>query len=940
VRLIDTSGALQYRRPFAEIHFLLLESFMNRRSSLLLSVTAFVGIVAMALPAFSRAANGGIPTPEQFFGFKIGADRKLARWDKIVEYMQKVAANSDRVRFHNLGPTTNGNPFVMMEISSADTIKNLDHYKQLERKLYFQGGAPTDTERDQIFREGKAVVFITNNIHSTEIGASQMVIEAVYKLATDDSPETKKILDNVILVLIPSLNPDGQIMVTDWYNKYLGTPQEGGPMPYIYHPYTGHDNNRDMFLFSQKESQMTANALWHDWFPAIWLDEHQQGSNGPRIFTMPATDPINPNVHPLIYRLNTIYGQAQAAALEAEGKEGIIFNATYTNFWEGAMAWAGWWHNEVGLLTEVASARIATPVTQLKADPNRSQQAGAAPAQGGRGAATGPAAGPEGFPQDRGPNAPLPPPTDIQPRTEYPRPWLGGTWHLSDIVDYEMTATFALLETAADRRETLLHNIYDINANTIEMAKKGELGFEDKQKSFAAIIPLEGQQDPNEVIELVDKMKMGGVEVSRATREFKQDGETYPAGTYVIPFTQVFGRYAKDMLEKQTYPEVRRAPGAPAEAPYDVSAWSLGMQFGVKTVFAKTPLASDLALEPVSATPRFTVAAAEERGRWNFAYTGAESAVVVNRLLRSGATMTMDPGRGSTPANIHATATPAQWSKASSGFEVRMLQSDLSAQAQIPLVSYNLSAPRMGLYQSWTANMDEGWTRWIFDHYEFPYKTLHNADIQAGNLRANFDVIVIPDQAEQSLMEGQTSEFMVAEYRGGLGEKGWQALTDFLGQGGTIVALGGASTTFIDKLPLPVKDLKHTYTRDQHFAPGTIVNLQVDTASPLGFGSAQDTYGFYINSPFFELTDGFSSQKANVIARYPNNNVNASGWRRGEDLMMGHAAEVAVEMNPGKIVLFGIRPQHRAQTHATLPLLFDAIYWSTETPAMKAAQTR
>lgn len=908
---------------------------MNWRSSVLVTVIAFIAIVAVALPAFSQAANSAIPAPEQFFGFKIGTDKKLARWDKIVEYMQKVAANSDRVRFHNLGPTTNGNPFVMVEISSADTIKNLDHYKELERKLYFQGGAPTDAERDQIFHEGKAVVFITNNIHSTEIGASQMVIEAVYKLATDDSPETKKILDNVILVLIPSLNPDGQIMVTDWYNKYVGTPQEGGPMPYIYHPYTGHDNNRDMFLFSQKESQMTANALWHDWFPAIWLDEHQQGSNGPRIFTMPATDPINPNVHPLVYRLNTIYGQAQAAALEAAGKEGIIFNATYTNFWEGAMAWAGWWHNEVGLLTEVASARIATPITQTKADPNRPQQA-AAPAQGGRGAATGPANAPggEGFGQDRGPTAPIAAPTDILPRTEYPRPWLGGTWHLSDIVDYEMIATFALLETAADRRETLLHNIYDINANTIEMAKKGELGFEDKQKSFAAIIPIEGQQDPNEVIELVDKMKMGGVDVSRATKEFTQDGEKYAAGTYVIPFTQVFGRYAKDMLEKQTYPEVRRAPGAPAEAPYDVSAWSLGMQFGVKTVFAKTALPADLALETVGATPKYALQASNERGGWSFAYTGAESAVVVNRLLKAGASVTIEGARGSMPAMAHASASPDQWNAATKGFDVQK-QAAQARQSAGGAVGEKIAAPRMGLYQSWTANMDEGWTRFIFDHYEFPYATLHNADIQAGNLRAKFDAIVIPDQAEQSLMEGQTTEFIVQEYRGGLGEKGWKALTDFVGQGGTIVALGGASSLLIDKMPLPVKELKHTYTRDQHFAPGTIVNLQVDTSNPLGFGAAADTWGFYINSPFFEMTDGFASQKANVIARFPNNNVNASGWLRGEDLMMGHAAEVAIEMNPGKIVLFGIRPQHRAQTHATLPLLFDAIYWSAETPVSK-----
>jgi hypothetical protein len=899
---------------------------MNRRLYFPLSVLA---LVALAAPLILRAAaNDAIPSPEKYFGFQIGADKKLVRYDKIVEYMQKVAASSDRVRIHTLGPTTNGNPFVMLEISSADTIKNLDHFKTMERKLYFQGGAPTDSERDQIFREGKAVVFITNNIHSTEIGASQMAIEAVYKLATDDSPETKKILDNVILVLIPSLNPDGQIMVTDWYNKYLGTPQEGGPMPYIYHPYTGHDNNRDMFLFSQKESQMAANELWHDWFPAIWLDEHQQGSNGPRIFTMPATDPINPNVHPLIYRLNTIYGQAQAAALEAEGKGGIIFNATYTNFWEGAMAWAGWWHNEVGLLTEVASARIATPVVQTKADPNKPAPPQPAP-QAGRGG--------EGFPSDRGPTAPLPAPTDIAPRTEYPRPWLGGTWRLRDIVDYELTATFALLSTAADRRETLLRNIYDINLSTIEMGKKGELGFEDKDKSFAAIIPIIGQHDPNEVIDLVDKLKMGGVEISRATKEFKQDGETYAAGTYVIRFSQVFGRYAKDMLEKQTYPEVRRAPNAPAEAPYDVSAWSLGMQFGVKTVFAKTALPADLAIELIATTPKFILEASNDGDHWSFPYTGAESAVVINRLLKFGASVSFERGHNSSPAIVHANATREQWSQASMGFDVRP---PASAGATLSQLSSNaaitLRAPRVGLYQSWTANMDEGWTRWVFDHYEFPYKILHNSDIQSGNLRASYDAILVPDQTEQSLLEGQITEFIVPEYRGGLGAKGWQALSDFMDQGGTVVALGGASTLLIDKLPLPVKELKRTYTRDQHFAPGTIVNLQVDTSSPLGFGAAANTYGFYINSPFFELTGGFSSQKVSVVARYPNSNVNASGWLRGEDLMMGHAAEVAIELNPGKLVLFGIRPQHRAQTHATLPLLFDSLYWSTESETAAA----
>src|SRR3954469_11032218 len=207
---------------------------------------------ALAL-ALAAALSGAVQTPEQYFGFRIGTDKKLARWDKIVEYMQHVATNSDRVRFRNLGPTTDGNPFLLLEISSAENLRNLDRIKSLERKLYFQGGAPTDAERDEIFRAGKSVVVVTCAIHATEIGASQMAVELVHRLATEDSPAVKKILDNVIFVLVPSLNPDGQIMVTDWFDKNVGTPFAPSPIPYLYHPYVGHDNNRDMYMFTQKE---------------------------------------------------------------------------------------------------------------------------------------------------------------------------------------------------------------------------------------------------------------------------------------------------------------------------------------------------------------------------------------------------------------------------------------------------------------------------------------------------------------------------------------------------------------------------------------------------------------------------------------------------------------------------------------------------------------
>src|SRR6266540_738032 len=442
--------------------------------------TLVPALALACLSTFIATAAGTLQSPEQFLGFKVGADNKLVRWDKIVEYMELAAANSDRVRFRELGKTSNNNPFIVLEISAPDTLKNLDRYKQLERKLYFKDGVPTDAEREEIFRQGKLVLLVTCSIHATEIGASQMSVELVHRLATEDSPAVNKVLDNVIFLLVPSLNPDGEIMVTDWFNKNVGTPYANSPIPYLYHPYVGHDNNRDMYMFTQTESQHTAKLLWHDWFPSVWLDEHQMGSSAARIFVMPATDPINQNVHPLIYRWNGILGQSQAAALEAAGKEGIIYNSTYTNFWEGAMAWSGWWHNQIGLLTEVASARVAAPIDQQRANPGQPQ----APA--GRGAGAGAGRG--------GGAGPLPPPTDITPRTEYPRPWMGGRWTLRDIVDYELIATMALLDTVSDRREALIRQIYEVNRQTIENGRTGAV------KAIA--IQVDTQHDPHEAAQL------------------------------------------------------------------------------------------------------------------------------------------------------------------------------------------------------------------------------------------------------------------------------------------------------------------------------------------------------------------------------------------------------------------------------------------------------
>src|SRR4051812_8338878 len=351
------------------------------------------------------------------------------------------------------------------------------------------------------------------------------------------------------------------------------------------------------------------------------------GSNAARIFVMPATEPINANVHPLIYRWNGILGQSQAAALEAAGKEGIIYNSTYTNFWEGAMAWSGWWHNQIGLLTEVASARIAAPMDQVRAVPGRPAPA---PASGG------------GRGEMRFDNGPIPAPTDINSRTEYPRPWLGGHWTLRDIVDYELIATMALLETAADRRETIVRQIYEVNRQTIEDGKKGD--------PSAILVPIEHQQDEREAAHLVEKLNMGGVEIYRAEAPFEADGKSYGTGTFIIPMTQVFARYAKDMLEKQTYPEVRRSPTSAPEPPYDVTAWSLGMLLGVDTIFVKDALPT-VKMTRVEGAPKLAGDVTGSGTRFGFDYKGADSAIAINRLLKDGAHLSFD-----SPSHVMATA--------------------------------------------------------------------------------------------------------------------------------------------------------------------------------------------------------------------------------------------------------------------------------------------
>jgi hypothetical protein len=345
------------------------------------------------------------------------------------------------------------------------------------------------------------------------------------------------------------------------------------------------------------------------------------------------------------------------------------------------------------------------------------------------------------------------------------------------------------------------------------------------------------------------------------------------------------------------------------------------MLLDVDHVMVHKPLDLDAKLTKLTAAPKLDGRVAGQGPRYVFDYRGADDAIAINRLLKDGAHVSL------TSDKVWVANAPKK--------TLDTVASDLALHvttttAAAPQNAVNVKAPRIGMYSPWTGgNMDEGWTRWTLEQYGFTNTTLHNADIRAGNLRDRFDVILLPDQNPRQMIDGANGAQIRPEYRGGIGDEGVDALRDFVAHGGTLVMLGAATDLAIDRFGVPLKDLKSGLTRDQHFAPGTILNVEVDTTSPIGFGVDAHTYGFYNNSPFFSLLEGFSSQKVSVVARYPNTDVVASGWLKGEDLMAGRAAVISVDMAPGRIVLFGLRPQHRAQTHATFPMLFDALYLST-----------
>ena len=782
-------------------------------------IVALFFLIVLSLPVALRAQ---VPSPRSVLGFHPTDDRTIADWTQIANYFSRLDAASNRISVREIGKTTLGKPLIVAFISSPENIRNLDRCRQISAKLA-DPRTIRSGELETLVKNGRTIVSISCSIHSTEIVASQMSMNLAYELATANDDETREILDNTILLLIPSSNPDGIDIVANWYRKTLGTKSEGTSPPELYHHYAGHDNNRDWFMLNLAETRAITKLFWQEWFPQIVYDVHQMGQNGPRFVIPPFFDPPNPRIPPSILREVGLVGYKMAADLQAKNIAGVATNTTFDTWWHGGFRSAPYYHNSIGILSEAASADLMSPVTITREQMQRSR-----PARG----------------------LPSPLATD----TAHPDAWDGGIWRPRYIAEIEMTASRALLSLAAKYRPRYLRNFYALNNANLRS---------DPDVPQAYVI-MAGQPRAESVARLIEILLWQGIEVHAMTNELwvkhskTEDFHEIPLGSFLVFLNQPQKNNVLSLFERQVYPNRVNEKGE-AEPPYDVAGWTLPLQMGIETYEV-----------------------------WE-----------IRDLERYRSTLQRVPN-WNYPRNV-----------------LNLAQSS----TPFPKLTNPLkTAPKIGLYKPYTSSMDEGWTRLVFDTHQIAYTSVSDDDIRRGRL--DHDVLILPADGEGTIVNGLNAQRYPAEFAGGIGEAGVENLKKFVDGGGRLICFDDSCELVIKRFGLPLKNVLAGLPRNQFYNPGSIVKLSVDTRHPIARGMLEETPAYFISSSAFEIA---RDARVSQIARYAEKEALLSGWMLGEKLLNGKTALAEVEYGKGKIVLFAFRPQHRGQTYATFPFIFNAL---------------
>lgn len=866
-----------------------------------------------------RSNAQSIPHPDDTIGFEIGSDFHLATYEESIAYFKELAKASDMVEMRYAGKTSEGREWEYVLISSPENLKKIEHYKAISQQL----AHPENLTRElaqKLAEEGKAIVDISGGLHASEVAGAQHILTLAYELVSNvGTGKYKEIFDNVILVLWPSLNPDGQDIISNWYLGNVGTPYETAPTPWLYQKYVGHDNNRDAYMLNQLESRIVG-ATWREWEPSIIHVHHQSSPFPTRIWLPPFAEPIAPQTPPLVAREVNMIGMAMAQELESNGQEGAVHMGKGFDAWyPGYIDYMPAMQNIPSFWTETALYRYATPYFYTIRD----------------------------FPKKR---------ADLRPESLYSSPWKGGWWRLKDAVAYMQSASIAVLDYASKYKNTLLFNKYQAGFQTIEKYKN--------EPPYAYFIKQD-QRDPVRPVEFLKRLAFNGIRISQLNADITFEGNRYPKGTWVIPMAQEFGELARQLIDVQEYPDLRESPDGPLEQPYDAAGWTLPYQMELEVVAAMSPLTQVVTsnLIPVKGTPlkeTFDVggdlSTVDFIGGAGFDTNAVAAGIVplAGSLAGSGNILMVDPKENNSfriigeamnrnlPVYYDAkrklygigSATKSQFRTWVKDYAVNTFLTSRRPETKVN--------SRIAVYDPWRASMDMGWTRWLLDHFKIPYTIVRNADINNGNLKSRFDVILMASERPGTIENGFDKGMAPPQYTGGLKGLGVRNIRTFVSKGGTLVCMNKSSDFAIQELHLPVENSVKKLKRSQFFTGGSIMEVSHNIVHPVMGGMADKSGVFVFDSPVFKTLEGF---KGEVLSKYQEKGSPLlSGYLVGEKYMNNMAAAVDVHYDKGHVILFGFQPQWRGQSMGTYRALFNALFYTNDvsrnhTPAMDWSAT-
>lgn len=904
---------------------------------------AALALMVSAVLTFSPARSADVPkvtTPKEHFGFNLGDDYCLANYEQYSAYLTKMEKDSDRIKVVNIGLTAEKRPQLMAIVTSSENHQQIERLRAISRMM---ANAEVDAAlAKKLAAEGKAVVWIDGGLHASEVLCAQSMAETIYQLVSATDPETMRILNDVVILFVHA-NPDGMDLCSDWYMREKDPKRRSlAGLPRLYQKYIGHDNNRDFYANTQAETKNMNRVMYREWFPQIVYNHHQTGPPGTVLFCPPFRDPFNYNVDPLVISGIDAVGAAMMQRFLAENKPGATTRsgARYSTWWNGGLRTTCYFHNMIGILTET----IGSPT------PSR---------------------------------IPFNPAMHL-PKADYLAPIAPQQWHFRQSVDYSVTANKAILDYASRHREQLLHNIWLMGKNATDRgntdswtvtpkvvaAAKGIRGGQAEFEKFfrdpakrdprGYIIPA-NQPDFLTATKFVNILIATGVKVHRAKSAFEVKGQKYPAGSYVVKTAQPFRAHVLDMFEPQDHPDDFAYPGAPPTPPYDSAGWTLAYQMGIR--FDRVLDGFDGPFEELKdevAPPPGRVQANNRAVGYFFNHQTNDAFRAVNQLLAAGEEVRRlkEPFADSGvvyPAGVFFVVrkeqTPARLERIAKEIGIQFIGGSELPDKQ----AVTLKPARIGLWDRYGGSMPSGWTRWLLEQFDYPFQVVYPPELDKGNLREKFDVIVLVDgamggggrfgeggDAPPKEVDVVDELGLPAEYRGRRGSitttRTVPQFKKFLEDGGTIITIG-SSTSLGTTLGLPIAN--HLVTtdadgrerplgRDKFYVPSSVLRVKVDSNHPLAWGMPNEVDVMFSNSPTFRLKDNARANGLSKVAWFADKSPLRSGWALGQDALDGGIAIIDADVGKGQLILFGPQILFRAQPHGTFKFFFNALVRSSE----------